>query len=358
MTAAHAEALALQERLLERCQVLADAIAVRPSRRDGGAILDGWKELCRLRSRSNSAYRRLRASVRQMKAEAGHADHALRRTLDADAKLMGKRLRMWDSMEMLVRRHIDPAPSDLVPRPIGNDSGSLLTSIHKALHRLANPNEQTPEADEAGCFTDIPMQVQNFDLLLSAAYRVLLVQGRTARAHFIDVGCGGATTVFVARRYFPACDGLEYDADYARAGQRTLSLIGAHDSTVFHGDGRTFDGYDTYDVIYFYRPLRDSRMLEEMERHIIESARPGTILIAPYDFSLAARSGFGSGLDCAVLEAPVFVTGMTQKEADDLRYEARRAGFEIIHRSADFDFDTGFWSPILDAASFNGARSP
>lgn len=352
MVPEQANALALQERLEEECAALAEVIAVPASRRDADAIRRIWADISRLRHRANSLHRRLRARVRRIKAEDGRADHALQRDLDAQAKLMGKRLRMWDSMDTLVRRHIDPEPVDLILRPIENDSGSLLTMIHRAFHRLANPNDQTREADEAGCFADIPMRVQKFDLLLSAAYRVLLVLGRTRDARFLDVGCGGATTVFVARRYFPHCDGLEYDADYARAGRRMLEVVGADDSRVFEGDGRTFDGYGNYDVIYFYRPLRDDRMLAEMERHIIDSARPGTILIAPYDFSLAARAGF----DCAMLEEPVFITGLSQAEADELRHEACHAGHEILRRSWNFEFDPGFWTPILDAASFNGSR--
>lgn len=354
IVAEHDEALMLQERLLAHCEALAEAIAVPASRRDGDAILDLWADINRLRRRTSSAHRRLRAHVRRVKSDEGRSENGGFRELDSAVKMLGKRLRMWDSMDTLVHRHIAPQPAHLVPALAETECDPLLVMIHRGFHLLANPRNQTQEATDAGCFADIPMRVRNFDLLLSAAYRVLLVQDRTKDARFIDVGCGGATTVFLAQRYFPHCDGLEYDADYAAAGRCTLSIISNQDSTVYQGDGRTFDGYGNYDVIYFYRPLRNDGMLEEMERHIITTARPGTIIVAPYDFTLSAREGF----DCAMIEEPVFITGVTQAEADELREEARRTGLEILRRSSNFEFDPGFWTPVLDAASFNGTRLP
>lgn len=354
MLAESDEAEDLQARLSVHCAALAEMIAEPPSRRDDAAILSTWDEIARLRQRTSSAHRRLRARVRRAKGASGRADHAHLRELEGTVKLLGKRLRLWDSMHALVHRHVDPEPAALVPPLVENDSDPLLVLVHRAFHRLANPRDQSQAASDAGCFADIPMRVRNFDLLLSAAYRVLLVQGRTQNARFIDVGCGGATTVYLAQRYFARCDGLEYDADYVSAGRHTLSVISDRDSTIHQGDGRTFDGYGAYDVIYFYRPLRNDQMLEQMERHIIDTARPGTILVAPYDFTLSARRGFA----CAMLEEPVFITGLTQSEADDLANEARRTGRDILHRSGDFPFDPGFWSPILDAASFNGTRVP
>ncbi len=352
MSAEHEAALAVQDQLSVMCEALAEAIAVPASRRDGDAVLAIWAEINRLRPRANAARRRLRAHVRSHKSSGTRADHLRQRQFDRDAKAFGKRLLLWKSMDVLVRRHVDPEPVELIQRPIDDDKTSLLSVLHRAFHQLANPNAQTEEADAAGCFADIPMPIQRFDLLLSAAYRALMVLGRTKNVRFIDVGCGGATTVFVARRYFDHCDGLEYDEAYARAGQKMLEITGAHDSTVYHGDGRTFDGYGDYDVIYFYRPMQEDHMLQEMERHMIGTARPGTILIAPYTFALGARAG----LDCTILDEPLFITGMTQAEADQLRHDARRTGYEIVRRACDFEFDPGFWSPVLDAASFNGAN--
>ena len=354
MQAEYDEAMALQDRLLGQCEALAEAIAIPASRRDSAAILETWAEINRLRRRMNSAHRRLRTHVRKIKAEAERADPAAMRELDSAVKLLGKRLRMWDSMETLVERHVAPEHTDLVPALAETEADALLVHLHRGFHLLANPRDQSQTASDAGCFADIPMRVRNFDLLLCAAYRVLMVLGRSRNARFIDVGCGGATTVFMAERYFTHCDGLEYDADYASAGQRTLSVISNRGGTVYQGDGRTFDYYCSYDVIYFYRPLRNEKMLEEMENHIIKTARPGTILLAPYDFTLSARPGF----NCAMLEEPVFITGMTQAEADELRNEACRTGHGILRRSSNFQFDTGFWTPILDAASFNGSRLP
>ena len=178
----------------------------------------------------------------------------------------------------------------------------------------------------------------------------LLAQLKTGGIMVLPVGQSDHVQTLIRVRKTE--DGLEYDEAYARAGQKTLEITGAHHSTVYHGDGRTFDGYGDYDVIYFYRPMQEDHMLQEMERHMIGTARPGTILIAPYTFALGARAG----LDCTILDEPLFITGMTQAEADQLRHDARRTGYEIVRRACDFEFDPGFWSPVLDAASFNGAN--
>jgi hypothetical protein len=128
-----------------------------------------------------------------------------------------------------------------------------------------------------------------------------------------------------------------------------LQIIGVANSTVFHADALVFDAYSDYDVIYFYRPLRSDAHLQTLEQRIIALARPGTILVAPHDGLLNGRTG----MDCAKIEGPIFVTGIEQADADQLRLEAEATGTGILNRSADWGFDAGYWAPILDAASFS-----
>jgi hypothetical protein len=87
-----------------------------------------------------------------------------------------------------------------------------------------------------------------------------------------------------------------------------------------------------------------------MEQRIIKKARPGTILVAPYDTSMSVRAG----LDCTQVEGPIFVVGIEQADADQLRYDADATGTEILYRSANQIFDAGYWAPILDSGCFNG----
>ena len=92
------------------------------------------------------------------------------------------------------------------------------------------------------------------------------------------------------------------------------------------------------------------QLLARLEERIFTMARPGTIILAPYNTSLRPRPD----LDGAKVADPVFIAGVSQREADDLRRKAEYTGLEIVRRPRDFPFDTGFWSPILEAAQFNG----
>ena len=269
-----------------------------------------------------------------------------------ETKLLRQRLALWDSMELLIERHIDPDELPLLLDRPENESDPILSMVYYALHQLANPNPQTDSAIEHGCFADIPMPIQTFETLMLAAYRLLSLWGRAQNTRFLDVGCGGGTKVFAASRFFQFCDGLEYDPRYAETGQQTLNTIGAENCRVLQGDALTFKHYGDYDVIYFYRPMRDDKVLEQMENHIFSSARPGTVILAPYDAFCRPRSGIAH----PNVDGPVFVTGLTQAESNDLRSEVERTGPEIVKRSLSFPFDTGFWAPILEAAQFNGLR--
>jgi protein-L-isoaspartate O-methyltransferase len=261
-----------------------------------------------------------------------------------------RRSREWDEMERIVQRHLDPQRKPLLPTSEVTGRDVLLTQLYSALHRLANPTAQDPIAEDHGCFADIAFPILSFDLLMSASYRVSLALNPRRAPRFLDVGCGGGTKVFAATRIFSQADGLEFDPGYADAARRTLQIIGASSSEIFHTDAATFDSYSDYDVIYFYRPMQSDALMEAMEERIIEKARPGTILVAPYD----AKPGARDGVNCAQIEGPIFVTGIEQADADQLRYDAEATGTEILSRSADRSFDVGYWAPILDAASFNG----
>lgn len=339
-----AKSHALQAELLSLTEKFAALIRVPADARDAQAVRALRSDINRCQAPLSSVYRRLRKSTRDLPKSDIQRD-----TLE-EVRNLNRCLRLWSRMDDLMERHIDPVPTELEMYYVATPTDAILTHLHNALHILANPNPQDPDAVDHNCFADIPMDIQRFELLLCAAYRLLLVNGRADTARFLDVGCGGGTKVLAASRVFHKCDGLEYDQGYAKAGQRTLELTAPETGRVMHGDALTFESYADYDVIYFYRPIADDDLLSQMQDRIIAQARPGTILLAPYTKFLDPRTDF----PCAKITGPVFVTGMTQDEADLWHENAQRTDTGLITRTRHIRFDPGFWSPVLEAASFNG----
>lgn len=340
------KAVALQANLAGMTTALADLITVPATARDGLAIQKRWDEISRQRAPLNALYRKLRKEVRSAGREESN------RPLSATVKNLNRTLRLWDEIDQMIAHHITPPEMilelDYVPQP----QDATLSFLYLALHTLANPNAQHEDAVAHDCFADIPMEIQRFELIVMAAYRLLLVKGRADSARFLDVGCGGATKVMAASRIFSKCDGLEYDPGYAEAGQRSLSLTAPETGRVLQGDALQFENYADYDVIYFYRPISDDDLLSEMQQRIVDQARPGTVILAPYTRFLDPRKEF----PCAQIKGPIFVTGVSQEEADAWHEDAKRTGCGLIRRARHLRYDPGFWTPLLEAASFNGSE--
>ncbi len=342
------QAEVIERKLRRLTEDLADHLHLPASQRDSGQIAAHWSAIDRLRPKMQAVGATLRKAERPVRSRLKAAEYRSQRPRYEMARDVLRRLRDWDEIGCIVKRHQDPVRTPLLVLRPPRRQDPLLTQIYEALHRLANPATQDPAAYTCGSYADIALPIAPFDLLMSAAYRVGLARSPRRALRFLDVGCGGGTKVFAATRYFAQADGLELDPGYADAARRTLNRLGPTRSEIIKADALCFDRYADYDVIYFYRPLKSDLQLAELERRILETARPGTILVAPHDAALAARPG----MVCTQLEGPIFVTGLTPPEAIRLKQDAEATGIEILSRSAHRSFDTGHWAPILDAASF------
>jgi SAM-dependent methyltransferase len=326
---------------------LANELGKPASQRDAAVVMAGWQRIDRMRRAMNMIFRQAAKGDRDDKSPANSERRAASRYI----RHFRARMNYWDTMADCIARHVAASDTPLELYRSENASDEMLTLLADALHKVANTNAQSEAQKDEGMFADIPLPVQSFDQLMLVAYRLLVARGRSMGARFMDVGCGGGTKVLAASPYFSHSVGLEYDPAYVRAAQKLLGLVASETCEVLEGDALTFEGYGAYDVIYFYRPLRDDARLRQMEARIIEQADPGTIIIAPYNTALAPHQGW----TCAQVIAPIFITGLAQAQVDVWHEDAVRTAPDRVKRPADMHFQTGFWTPLLEVAHYNGA---
>ncbi|MFA8385767.1 MAG: methyltransferase domain-containing protein [Pelagibaca sp.] len=311
-----------------------------------------------IRDYSSGFLRRLRAMRRDQEAEAEDRDAVvdMRREwgiAHSRTSLFQVELNQWSLMKALVARQV-ASRKKRVPlyetrrTALGAVQSAASDDVFDLVHAILNPEKQSDEAFQSGCFPDIALRNSRFHEHLHAAYRVLLAQGRTQPMRFLDVGCGGGLKVLSALRYFKRCDGLDYQQSYIDTARSLLERAKACESNAFQADALMFEGYDTYDIIYFYKPIRDDQKLVEMEQRVADLARPGTVLIAPY-VGFEARC---AGLGCGQVAGSVFLAKTSQKEADRWRRRAERTGVAVVH--AEDERVATIWTPLLEASRYAG----
>jgi SAM-dependent methyltransferase len=219
-------------------------------------------------------------------------------------------------------------------------------------HRAVNPAAQSPEAAALGAFADIAYPAGRFVALAHLALRVLLAQRAPPPYRFLDVGAGGGMKVALAADLFREADGVEVDPAYAAAARATLAAMGATRCRIEQADGAAFDGYAAYDVLYFYQPMRDPGGLTELEAAIAAGARPGAVLIAPYE-AFAARA---APLGLAALTGFVFVKGLAEDGVAPLLSAVARIGPHPVDPSRGPAAALGWLGPLWLACEMNGIR--
>lgn len=270
----------------------------------------------------------------------------------------------WNSrfapVERAVEAQLDPVRTPLyAPDPLPAAPGMAILSaqidlLDRALLQLdflANPTEQSDVAESLGAFSDIRLTPSYFAEHVHAAHRLWLAQRKRREARFLDVGCGGGVKVMMAASYFDRPDGLEVDPGYAAAARRMMETLELERAEVIEADALSFDGFDAYDVLYFYQPMRFAEELHQLEARIADQARPGAILIAPYS-SFHDRA---PGLDCAHVAGRIYLAKSTTEEAIHLREEAEAIGHAVVRKPNAVPW-ARIWKPILNASAANGVE--
>jgi len=270
------------------------------------------------------------------------------------------RLAQWNRTEALLdrvmglgRRRAPPVPLLRPAAPPDIDpvaaQGLVANRLYQAMHAELTVSSQDESARLHNCFPDIAYAVSTYLAALHAALRLCLAQDRPGPRRFLDIGCGSGTKVLAAAEMFHEAHGLEYDPGYAA---RAAQIVGRNrHCRVFQGDALTFDRYGDYDVLFMYQPISDDAILARLERRVVEQARPGTILIAPYFFISTQRDALGLG----AVASTIYLTGIGRKATDRLWARAERMGCAIPPLDAEIDRDRlGFLFHLVAACRRQG----
>lgn len=302
----------------------------------------------------NRAEARLTAQARALAEAAGTRVTLPPRwyALRTKADRLRSDMNQWHEIQALLAQQVPPRARPLYVPSEGRaetavTQADVSDALFHSLHRLIGPLDQSPGSHDHGCYPDIGLANSVFIEHAHAAYRVLLAQRRGHGARFLDVGCGAGLKVVTAVEFFDYSDGLEYDPGYAATARSLLAATGLGQCRVLVGDALEFDDYGAYDVIYFYRPMRNDAAMQALEARIAAQARPGTILIAAY-------GGFASrhaDLECAHVAGSVFVAKTDATAAAELRHAAEHTGPAVRRRVTAV---AGLWEPVLAASHVNG----
>ena len=262
-------------------------------------------------------------------------------------------LNNWAAVETMLRPQTDgkrrPLIEPLSKLPSTAETRELVSDVlFDQIHGLLNQLTQSQEVLDNGGFADIPLAQSLFLRSVHAAKRCLMAMQKHNDTRFLDVGCGAGIKLMSAAPFFDYCDGLEFDAGYVQLAQSILRALRDDSCQVIAGDALEFDNYDTYDVIYFYRPLREDALLIEMEQRIVEQASAGTLLIAPYrGFEHRAEE-----LGCAQVAGQLWLVGASPRMATQLRRAAEKTGTDVL--LAPLSNVPLVWDPLIQASLQNG----
>lgn len=159
-----------------------------------------------------------------------------------------------------------------------------ITLLQAAVNEIAKRDlDDSDVPDESHGY--IPLDLGDFFASLIALEKVLTVdvdyrhqELRHRPCSFLEIGCGPGRNVHLLRctdRFnFDSVQGLDISEAMISTG-RTRYGLGAD---LFVEDCMTFD-YSGYDVVFFYRPLNDEDAENAFEARLVETLKPGALIV-------------------------------------------------------------------------------
>jgi hypothetical protein len=163
-----------------------------------------------------------------------------------------------------------------------NQLRAVASAFHAIERRLGDCEAIKPSQSscEKHHYSFIPLDSIVFTRAIAEARDIWKAHNQQSNRHyyprFLDVGCGIGTKVFLSRYVddIDMCHGLEYDEAYLPLARQ---LCG--NDRIIHADGTEWTGYDAFDIIYMYVPIKDSKLQKALQAQVIKYAKPGTVIV-------------------------------------------------------------------------------
>ncbi len=259
------------------------------------------------------------------------------------------RLQVWSATVVTLASALSAKPPPLLADepPVGSAVHGQLLAYQNGFERLHLRLSPTPPnlySSEPGRHGDLPYPFTAFLRMMQGVRRLVLAQGRTTLS-FLDVGCGAGLKLVQAAEFFDVVHGFDFDPDRAAEAALLVERSRRINDRAFCDDALSFDRYGDFDVIYAYKPLSDPDLLGQMERRILEQAKPGALLILPYiEFDFRFED-----MGCTRLFDRVYLTGGAGQDIADLMERAGRIGTVVPVQDERRIATEGFCAPVRNA---------
>ena len=344
-----AELIELEADLLELSHEVASVLCGPPDLARHNALQQLRSKIDQYRTRYTFGVQNLRSTISQSHDDTP-VDAARRRQLAAKGPGCAS---LWDQIGNLITRQTLPSsfPPLITERSeiVRGASYGPVNYLNDVLFSLANSHAPNKSLNPDTHYRDIPLSGAYFINLLTAARRLLLARGHSAPVRFLDMGCGGGTKVLTASAMFDVAHGADFQPLYVEQAKQFFTKINADPELIMQADALAFDNYGDYDILYFYRPLKDLALATKMEKRVLDQVAPGTILIAP----LNATLGRADTPAVKVIDR-IYMAHTTLEEAIRLRDIAVNKGCETRITMEDNPENLRFWTPIVDQSRRNG----
>jgi len=168
--------------------------------------------------------------------------------------------------------HITPIPS------INEDERDILFGIiNRFIGYFTRDSQRQSQNDPESEYPFVPMDTRQVYDQLKFVHGFLTDSRQSASAplSFLDIGCGIGNVLLFAELMEFTVSGLEKD-EYPFT--IAAKLIGQE--KVVQQDIWEYDRYQTFDVIYYFRPFHEGNLQRRFERFIEDQLKPGGVLIA------------------------------------------------------------------------------